>query len=210
MHKEEEGILLKKYYRYNLFINVRAIMDFLDNQHDQSEYSRNKNFCKDICILSFIIAIYKEDKVIKRYSSSLEKYIYISDNFIIKNLPWINIRGRSIKYIIGRLESAGTIERICINGNQRFVKVNTELLDLWWTENYNMTATSYMQEHRPELWDSIKNEWMPILGVDNFKEVIDWCNGKILMKEIPYNNYESICSILQNTLNKWKPNKYVK
>ncbi len=202
--QDTKVIPINERYRYNLFINTKAIWDFLAINKTQN-IIKNTN---QIHLLSFLVDMSSTDGIINMTAEDGAKYIYVTDNFILNNLKFLGVQSRQLKNILKQLEIAKTIQRKTINNNQRYIRVHPELIELWHVENWTMKASSYMANHRPKLWDSFKNNWLPILGAEKFKDAIDWCNDKINMKEIKYNDYDAVYRLMENTLAKWNKDKH--
>ena len=204
--EDVKNITLNDKYRYNLYLNIKAIQDFLIKNNTQDII----NDVKQIHILSFLIAIYKEGNTDYRIDDDGTRYIYVSSSFILGNLRFMEIKARQLQNILRQLELAKTIKRKIIDKNQRYLTINLDLLNLWHKKNWTVTATSYMNQYAPEFWASIKNEWQPILGSEKFKSAIDWCNDEINIQGIKYNNYNMITQLIKNTLRKRGGNLYHK
>ena len=197
--QDSKVIPLNERYRYNLFVNNKAIQDFIVMNNTESLITR----LTQIHVLSFLVAMSTSKGIISITDENGAKYIYATDNFILNNLKFLGVKSRQLKNILKQLELAKTIERKTVDNNQRYVRVHPELMNKWNGDNWAMTASGYMVKHRPPLWKSIVNEWMPILGTETFKEVVDWCNSEIDLQQIKYNDYDATYKLFTNTMKKW-------
>ncbi|WP_339650983.1 hypothetical protein [uncultured Maribacter sp.] len=199
--QDNKVIPINERYRYNLFINQKAIWDFLVKNKTQHLITK----ASQTHLLGFLVAISKERNGIKTltHENGFE-YFLVQDKIILDNLKFLGVGTRQLKNLIRNLELSKTIDRWKVNDNLRYVRVNPELMELWHIKNWSMNASGYMYKHRPTLWEGIVNEWEPIHGSETFKEIIDRCNNEIDMQQIKYNDYDSIFKLFRNYLNKWK------
>ncbi|MEG3656182.1 hypothetical protein V5097_02150 [Arenibacter palladensis] len=202
--QDNKVIPINEKYRYNIFINTKAIWDFLGKYNTRHIIVNTTQ----IHILSFLVEMMNAKDVKYITDETGNKFVYAMDKFILGNLKFLGIKSRRLKDFIQQLEMAKTIERRTINENQRFIRVHPELIELWYTENWTMTATVYMEKYRPKLWESFKNEWITILGRPEFKNAIDWCNNEIDIQQIKYNNFDEVYKLMTNTLKSWQAGKY--
>lgn len=197
--QDTKVIPIKERYRYNLFINTKAIWDFLVLNKTQSIVINTTQ----IHVLSFLVAMATTQGITFVTDELGIKYIYVTDNFILNNLKFLGVQRRQLKNILRQLESAKTIERKILDNNKRYVRVHPKLLDLWHVDNWTTTASAYMAKHMPRLWESLQSDWQPQLGADGFKEVIDWCNSQIDIQQINYNDYDQTHKLFSNALKGW-------
>jgi len=199
--QDNKVIPIKERYRYNIFINTKAIWDFLvinETQHLLTKPSLAH-------LLSFFVAISKNTKGFKTLTNKNGiEYFLAQDKIILDNLKFLGVESRQVKNLVRELELSKTIERWNVKNNQRYVRVNPKLLELWHVDNWSMNASRYMHKHQPRLWDALMNEWEPIHGADAFKEIVDWCNTEINIQQIRYSDYDATYGLFLNTLKKWK------
>lgn len=144
-----------KNFQFVFSINQKIILEYLLNL---KLTSKELNYI-DVCFISFLVKI-SQSNLCNSMILENEKYYFVMNNFILKNLIFINIGSKQIGNIISKLEKLGIIKRHIENNNSRYLKVNDFILTNWnVNDNKGLTATERLKKYKNDLWKQIENEF---------------------------------------------------
>lgn len=165
-------------YKYGLYFNFRAFETFFNDNGITT-----KTTVKEVYILQFIINIFMRGKNIPFVIERNERYILVTDSFLIGQLKYLNLKRRQIKNIIKTLECKKTIKRTIVGNNLRYVNVNSDLIQLHMGDDWTINAISYLNTYKPTILANVKNEFEHYFK--DFKGLLDDFNNIRQEKDLP-------------------------
>jgi len=169
-----------KQYRFSIYINQRAIKQFLEINNYPLEYMTYEK----ICILSFLADSFKETNTgLKKKKIKGKMYLYFSDKLICDNCIFLSIKKRTVKLRISELVGLEFVERIVIN-NRRYLRLSDSFTELCESNNSWLTPLQFLMKFKPNFFKSLKSEFEPHL--DNFKDLTERFNDSYNIKGKEY------------------------
>lgn len=181
-------------YCYGLYNNYKAFKDF------HTFYGLNDEYFKPhhCMILSFIVESFHKQNKMPHITDSGNRYVLMNTNYIANNLIYLGIGNRQLKNYIRQLAENKFINLINEGNRNRYINVNSKLIELCYDRDWTMTATKYLSKTKPSLWRSFVNEWEPhFKDANSFKKFIDRFNSNRMVKGSVYNAKD----IFQHLLN---------
>lgn len=142
-------------FQYVFNLNQKAINDYLLSKN----LGNNELNYIDLVIISYLVYLtIMENTKFKIIED--EKYFFVNNNFLKKNLIFLNVGDRQIRNILLKLEKLEIIKRTGDKADQRYLKVNKFLIDNWnINDKKEMTASQKIKFYKKDLWESIVNEF---------------------------------------------------
>ena len=162
----ETNSKLSANYRYGIYLNLRASFKFLELNNTQLKFTLTHQY-----LLSFFIYLFNDYKEVDDMYLNNVRYILVMDKLILEQNPILNFGKHSVKKYIPQLQELGFIKIHIVNSKLRYITIDNDLLNLNKNENPAITPVSFLIKHKPELYEKLKNEYLP--HINNFKFLID-------------------------------------
>ena len=192
-------------YQFGFYINFKTLKDYLEVK---GLTVGSLNFT-DINFASYFVNLAltntSKTKIIEG-----ETYYYVMNNFIKKNLVFVSFGDRQIGNILKKLEDLQIIKRVCETRTERYIKVNSWIVERWRVnEVNNVTPTQRLRKSAKKyLWETVENEFGSYEDFDRWIIYFDTHIDR-QKKETLYEMGESLyhyCKACQSKLRKVKRN----
>jgi hypothetical protein len=113
-------------YKWGIYVNIKGLEEYKINKGIDISLS-----LKEVWLLAFIVEIYYANKGIISIRYNSKKYVYVTDNLILNNLKYLDVKPRQLKAMLGKLCKHGLLSRYIENRNKRYLNVSQDLLHYW-------------------------------------------------------------------------------
>ncbi|PKQ45911.1 hypothetical protein [Confluentibacter flavum] len=174
-------------YKYGSYINYKAFKDYHVINNINDGYF-NVYHCM---IMGFILDEFHKNNNMPQLLFENEKYVLMNTNYILDNLIYLGIKESMFKKHFRLLKVNGLVKIKVIKRKDRYVNVNKQLIELCFNLDYTIKPTNYLEQYKPHLWKSFKNEWEQYFKDKiSFKKFIDDFNDTRNENDYNYNSKE--------------------
>lgn len=147
-------------FQFVFSINQKAIYDYLIS----IDLTENELNYTDVVLVSYFVYLTNANQTKNKIIEN-EKYYFVQNSFLKTNLIFLTagkktISDRQINNRLGKLESLGMILRNQESKGERYLKVNSFLINNWNVNDLKgVTASQRLKKYKPEQWNHIENEF---------------------------------------------------
>jgi hypothetical protein len=173
------------YYCYGQYHNYKAIKDFhLVNGLNDSYFKP-----QHCMILTFITESFFRQKKMPSINHLGKRYVLMNTNFIMDNLPYLQVKERQIKNYIKQLSDNKFINLYNEGNRNRYVNVNSKFVELCYQREYlPMSAVAILAKSKTHFWKMFVDEWKPRFKDETlFNKFLVGFDSNRLVKQSSYN-----------------------
>lgn len=187
-------------YKYNIIINQWAIIEFLKTSKIKIEN------CKDLkeghlVLLSAIVdfcAIDNSDLLKKNIDNDI--YTYLTDKFLLNNLPLMRCKNRQLKNRLKVLEKYGFILRYIENNEKRYITVSNRFLRLLNKGNIKVSPKEFLYKYHRKEFNELRTLYADKLNKPQFDKILNKFSDVVEFDQYMSKNY-SMFNLLERFKN---------